>query len=872
MNTKIIQQKRENLDILFRRTLPETVLNSIRFEGKKYNGRFYLAACNGEYASRTYRHFSEWNLADYSMDEVDIRFEDLRGQIKDSLFQPLVDYGNEVLDIRNHLPVCRLTEVLNWNMTSLRLGQDLVVTAWLAIKNMLEKEIDSKMHYFTWPAVLKTDDKRLEELFERGLAENHFHLNGSTQSFALSWACLMNHPDDIERFIDTKSRFRENLNSGIAKGTMDSQMEWKDRILYAAEIRALLFEQCLGKDGKSLGEEFEKFDRMPSVCDVKRKVEVLRSIYGSRFTQINGRGRCLDYANCSTMYRVEENHHNRLLAGERNFLYHCFLLHFQGKMDDKESTLLYLYLLIKSHFRSELVQNNGKTGFQNFSDYQDRKDQFFESFPEYWTESFRLSVCMAQKENHTISLETRIMPKNSPWEMNKAITDIDNRVMLALDSEEEGPDHFYTTHFSKSKFRLKPLEEKGVLLLPRNSESRKMAETKARALCKYVQQYDAPGYNRKLQRIWGIDACSSEIGCRPETFATVFRFLREESQKQKFRFWKDGDKHVQLGVTYHAGEDFLDIVDGLRAIDEAILFLQMKKGERLGHAMALGVAPEEYYEFKKWNVYMTKQDWLDNLVWMLYRSLELNVEIKTNHRAEMRVEANSLLHEIFGQESRQIEANYGDLLDVYYDAWKLRGDEPSLYKYGEFNDVNKCSRDVYEQYKKRNDDTLEVIRKSSMASYIYYLYHYDYNVKQEGLKPIGHEIDVWYIRLVRQFQYALQNEVHKKELAIECNPTSNVLIGTFKYYAKHPVLAFNDHHLGDKPENPHIQVSINTDDIGVFDTSLENEYALVFESIRRNRYAEGNYNDDEIYEYLEYLRQNGLRMAFRGIQENKIEG
>ena len=62
-----------------------------------------------------------------------------------------------------------------------------------------------------------------------------------------------------------------------------------------------------------------------------------------------------------------------------------------------------------------------------------------------------------------------------------------------------------------------------------------------------------------------------------------------------------------------------------------------------------------------------------------------------------------------------------------------------------------------------------------------------------------------------------------------------------------------------------IQVSINTDDIGVFDTSLENEYALVFESIRRNRYAEGNYNDDEIYEYLEYLRQNGLRMAFRRI-------
>ncbi|MDE6982444.1 MAG: hypothetical protein K2P60_13750, partial [Lachnospiraceae bacterium] len=611
MNTKIMRQKRENLDILFRRTLPETVLHSLRSGVKTYQGQCYLRAENGNYASRTYWHFSEWNLADYSKDEVEIRFEDLRGQIEDSMFRPLAEYGKDIFDIKNHLPVCRLTEVLNWNTTSLRLGQDLVVTAWLAFRNVLETEVDSKMHSFTWPAVLKTDDKRLKELFQRGLAENHFHLNGSTQSFALSWACLMNHPGDIQRFVDTNSRFKENLNPGIAKGTLDSPMEWKDRLLYAAEIRALLFEQCLGKDKKEVREAFDRFDRMPGVCDVKRKVEVLRRVYGSKFIQINGRGCCLDYANCSIMYRVEESHHNRLLAGERNFLYHCFLLHFQGKMEDDISTLLYLYLLIKSHFRSELVLNNGKTGFQNFSDYQDRKDQFFESFPEYWTESFRLSVCMAQRENHAISLETRIMPKNTPWEMNQAVTDIDNRVRLALEPEEREPDHFYTIHFLKLKYSLKSLEKKGLLLLPRNSESRKMAETKARALCGYTQQHDAPGYKKKLQRVWGIDACSSEIGCRPETFAAVFRFLREESKKQKFRIWKDGDRHVQLGVTYHAGEDFLDIVDGLRAIDEAMIFLQMGKGERLGHAMALGVDPEEYYEFKKWNTYMAKQDWLD---------------------------------------------------------------------------------------------------------------------------------------------------------------------------------------------------------------------------------------------------------------------
>lgn len=72
------------------------------------------------------------------------------------------------------------------------------------------------------------------------------------------------------------------------------------------------------------------------------------------------------------------------------------------------------------------------------------------------------------------------------------------------------------------------------------------------------------------ERILGIDAASNEVGCRAEVFGSVFRYL-----KNHIKVVDDGltrKKLPQLGATYHVGEEFLDIADGLRAIDEAIHF------------------------------------------------------------------------------------------------------------------------------------------------------------------------------------------------------------------------------------------------------------------------------------------------------------
>lgn len=116
--------------------------------------------------------------------------------------------------------------------------------------------------------------------------------------------------------------------------------------------------------------------------------------------------------------------------------------------------------------------------------------------------------------------------------------------------------------------------------------------------------------------------------------------------------------------------------------------------------------------------------------------------------------------------------------------------------------------------------------------------------------------------LVSKIQNKMIRIIAEKGIAIECNPTSNIRIGPFMQYENHPITKFNDYHLNLNSKTPKIMVSINTDDLGVFNTSLSHEYALLLEALKRQRHRNENYNDEELYDYIDYIRENGIRMSF----------
>lgn len=106
-------------------------------------------------------------------------------------------------------------------------------------------------------------------------------------------------------------------------------------------------------------------------------------------------------------------------------------------------------------------------------------------------------------------------------------------------------------------------------------------------------------------------------------------------------------------------------------------------------------------------------------------------------------------------------------------------------------------------------------------------------------------------------------------MAIETNPSSNVLIGPFSIYNKHPLMNFYNLGLETDLEKikacPQLFVSINTDDQGVFSTYLENEYALMALALEKVEDEDGNkvYNTSMIYDWLDRIRQMGLEMSFK---------
>lgn len=115
-----------------------------------------------------------------------------------------------------------------------------------------------------------------------------------------------------------------------------------------------------------------------------------------------------------------------------------------------------------------------------------------------------------------------------------------------------------------------------------------------------------------------------------------------------------------------------------------------------------------------------------------------------------------------------------------------------------------------------------------------------------------------------QIEEKMIQKLVKKGIGIETNPSSNFLIGTIQKYEEHPILRFNSRKLRDVPKNMSLSVSINTDDQGVFDTLLENEYALMALALRKAKDENHQplYDVEDIYEWIDYVRRMGMEQIF----------
>lgn len=872
----------------------------------------------------TFVKIAGYYLKYYSNDELDNLFDYIKNEYEDqanyvrgfeigkyedkegfSVFDAILIFATRVLQEIDGEPICRYENVLRWRFTSHLLEEDIFTTAYLAFQDCREGK---RNRDFSWKPVIGNNNEHLNWILRQGLADNHFHLKGSAPQFPLSWINMMNHvrSKKYEKILEGYGNKRLSVSYEI--GTEEEHLY--SLYLKAALIRCFLFAQIteqeffiannLVRNNYDPDPETRKWSTENLVMFLlKDKTEII--FYRNKiqenidFFRTNKGEKQLDYA-LTGEYRkgIGKNEVNNSLSDERWLMYEMFLrIYAKSVKDQKYFNLFYLYLVIKRAVRAELVQTNENIGFDNFEKYQNRKEDFIEDTP-LEKEYIKMALKGTIVNQNILHLETRLTPRKTALQNKKYIEKYDK---VMKNDKELMERYFYVFHFVKEKDNEKLLNSDSYC---RHYQKRRSLQKQAKAIALFRTKFP-----ETAKRLRGIDGCSREIGCRPEVLAQTYRYLKNHIvYAKRNKVYYDNNKEVtvpQLQMTYHVGEDFQSLVDGLRAIEEAIMFFNLNCGSRLGHALALGEDPDEYYEGKKNCILITQQDYLDNLVWVYYRikrfsligyeDLLLNIEQEYNKYFRL-IYGDAVSDEFFEavireagkyfqRSNERVSKGYSNThfnfrISEYYSAWQLRGDDPECYKNGYFKDTEDFSE--WKRFSVNKECPRDYrIRYNPECAYLYFLYHYNPHVKNEGRKTIEVQISHKMIKCIKEIQREMQFWISKLGIGIEVNPSSNFFIGTFDRYDKHPVFKlYNIGLTGSETklnECPQIPVCINTDDQGIFSTYLENEYALIALALEKAKDENGKnlYNRMFIYQWIENIRKLGLQLSFAKPESSNLE-
>ncbi len=375
--------------------------------------------------------------------------------------------------------------------------------------------------------------------------------------------------------------------------------------------------------------------------------------------------------------------------------------------------------------------------------------------------------------------------------------------------------------------------------------------------CKNKEQLK--GMHFDLSRyIVSIDAVGKETHTPPEVFAPHFCYLRDLPKRIKHNIFLIQNKikhHPNLAFSVHAGEDFDHIVTGMRRVDEAIQFFGMRRRDRLGHVLSLGIMPQDWIESKR-EIILRKGDYFDDLVWLTMKLKELpSVHLsiyKYLHRYTDKI------WELFEDIYPMYMGKRPNLTDLYQ-AWYYRKNCPITHYRRKRGETLSSEYDQRVLDKKPSAIVERLYELYQTNGYVRYEYEKIYKI--EKCMITKEELALW--EMVQD--HSIQ-EIGKAGIIIETNPSSNLFISSMHSYSIHPLFRFNP------PKEKYLQkgeifnkygirdgkiaVTINSDDPAIFVTSLQNEYRAM-KKIAKEQY---DCSDKEADIYIEDIRQFGVEV------------
>lgn len=248
-----------------------------------------------------------------------------------------------------------------------------------------------------------------------------------------------------------------------------------------------------------------------------------------------------------------------------------------------------------------------------------------------------------------------------------------------------------------------------------------------------------------------------------------------------------------VGITWHAGEDYSQPLEGIYSVASAVHCFKMRAGDTIGHGLALGHDLDEWARVAGLRKLTGRGNQFDAVLWLYETSMcHAGADIQLSARGLepwLRAEATA----IYGGAAARV---------------------PSLRDLAALLDAR----------------VGPVPRQCPPISQLgYYLRHCEVNIaacaRRRGYTvPVAPEISR-HLNVVKWAQSWVMHDLMEKGIILEFNPSSNLRVSGAEALNTIPFVRL----LNEQKEN--IFATLSTDNPGVFTTRIENEYALVMSAL-----------------------------------------
>lgn len=738
-------------------------------------------------------------------------------------------YSKKLFKIKNKQIIVSYEHLLEWDGFQNKVDANAFIGSYSA--NGYNEELIKNTNI-----VISHDNERIYNILSSGVCEGHMHLKGSGLTTELSWIAFLKssfvNTLKVDSFIDNDNNFREFKSYGYTVNEISLSLQ-KVRL---ARIILDQYEEL--KTNKKVLNDLKKLLYINDLDNFKSEALLQES--------------ALDKLMFNLIQKLNQREKFSVLS-ERQFYEKIFRELIDKSLNTFQINLFNYYIWGASIFKFELNQDNVGMGFQKFKHYENVKDELIDNNTQIYRSVFEKYY----EEGVIKKIEFRIAPKNI-HEINELSRELDkiNHEVYSLYLGKKSNNlaklslikYGFIIHYIK---RDDLAQDPDFDQLGRFKKYLSLIETDAQ-IVENALTWEA---NKSLEpilvsefkkKIVAIDAANTEIGCPPEIFGKFFRRHRYIS-----------DPIGGINFTFHVGEEFKTLESGIRNIDETIDYFEYRRGDRLGHALALGIQVDSYYKKKRYKIVTSLQDHIDNLAW-LYGLYSNSKYLDEKNLTLLNAMYERCKHELFMD-----FLDFPFTISDYIQSMKLRSDDSNFYTDRSMvlstsimlQEKRLCEDEKAYQFNNNNPDH-KIAFLNTKARLLHYHYAYDEGLICNGRNTIEYTVDEDWITLVSKAQIIVKEKLIDRGIVVEANPSSNRKISSVQLFSELPFLKMNSFRLEDSNKG-HIPITINTDDSAIFQTNLSNEYSLVARSLE----LEG-YDSEKIYSYLEYLRESSCTHNF----------